>query len=96
MLLPALWCLLNYALHLSLRLIGQLTGPIPLQDVFIVGILETVVIASGVMVLRGRSAIEPVRTIGILLFSGNALFLSLLFSHSVAHGFERLNALIRL
>ncbi len=32
------WCLMNYTLHLALRFVGQLTGPVPLADVFIVGL----------------------------------------------------------
>jgi hypothetical protein len=91
-----LWCVMNYALHLSLSFIGELTEPIPLPDVIIVALLEAIVIGTGWILLRRWRTSEPARTAGILLFSGNALFVSLLFSHFITHGFERLNALIRL
>ena len=95
-LLLILWCVMNYALHLCLQLIGQWTGPIPVPDVFIVVLLEAIVLVTGWISLKRRRAAEPVRTAGILLFSGNALFVSFLFLHWIAHGFQRLNALIRL
>lgn len=91
-----LWCLLNYALHLTLRFIGELTEPIPLADMWIVIILEAAILVTGGLVIRSRTSSEAFRTFGLLLFACNALFLSLLASHSIAYGFERLNALIRL
>ena len=95
-LLLVLWCVMNYSLHLCLQFIGKWTGPVPVPDVFIVVLLESIVIVTGWITLKQWNASEPVRTAGLLLFSGNALFVSLLFSHWIAHGFERLNAMIRL
>lgn len=93
--LLALWCLLNYGLHLILRFVGQLTGPVPLQDIFLVLLIEGLVIGTGCVAIRMRSN-EPLKVLGLLLFAGNGLFLSFLFSHYAAYGFESLNALIRL
>lgn len=91
-----IWCLVNYGLHLSLRWIGELTDSFPISDLWIVFVLEMIVIGTGWFVVRTRVASDSVRTISLLLFSGNALFVSLLFSHYITHGFEQLNALIRL
>jgi len=91
-----IWCLVNYALHLSLRFIGEVTGSFAISDVWIVVAMEMIVIGTGWIVVRARAASDSVRTISLLLFSGNALFVSFLFSHYVTHGFEQLNALIRL
>lgn len=91
-----IWCLLNYGLHLSLRFIGEVTDPFVISDVWIVLVMEVIVIGTGLVALKIREASDSVRTISLLLFSGNALFVSLLFSHYITHGFEQLNALIRL
>lgn len=90
------WCLVNYAAHLSLRWIGEVTDFLPMQDVWIVVALEMIVIITGWIVIRSRVASDSVRTISLLLFSGNALFVSLLFSEYIIYGFEHLNGLIRL
>src|SRR5687767_13210974 len=66
--LLAIWCLMNYALHLSLRFIGRWTTELPVEDIVIVAILESSVLATGWMVMKARSASESVRTIGLLLF----------------------------
>jgi hypothetical protein len=91
-----LWCVMNYALHLSLGFIGEWTSWIQVSDVFIVALLEGIVIGTGWFLFQRWRTSEPARTAGILLFSGNALFVSFLLSHFIAHGFDRLNALIRL
>jgi hypothetical protein len=91
-----IWCFVNYGLHLSLRFIGEVTHPFAISDVWIVLAMELIVIATGWIVLRTRMASASVLTMSLLLFSGNALFVSLLLSHYITHGFEQLNALIRL
>jgi Prokaryotic RING finger family 1 len=91
-----IWCLVNYALHLGLRFIGEVTDSFALSDVFIVVVMEIIVIGTGLMAVRTRVSSESVRTVSLLLFSANTLFVSLLFSHYVTHGLEQLNALIRL
>jgi hypothetical protein len=91
-----IWSLLNYGLHLSLRLLGEVTDSFAISDVWIVLVMELIVIGTGLAALRIRAASDSVRTISLLLFSGNALFVSLLSSHYITHGFEYLNAIIRL
>ncbi len=91
-----MWCLMNYALHLSIRFIGEITDSFATTDLWIVVALEMFVIGSGWIALRMRAASDSARTVSLLLFSGNALFISMVFSHYVTHGFEQLNALIRL
>ena len=91
-----IWSLFNYGLHLSLRLIGELTDSLAISDIWILLILELIVIGTGLVALKIRAASDSVRTISLLMFSGNALFVSLLFSHYITRGFEQLNALIRL
>ena len=91
-----IWCLANYAAHLSIRLIDEVTNSFPTSDLFIVVSLELILILTGLIALKIRAASDSVRTISLLLFSGNVLFVSLLFSHYVTYGFEQLNALVRL
>ena len=91
-----LWCLLNYALHLGLRYAGILNDNLSLPDAVIVVSLESLVVATGIAVLRNRMASDSARSFGTLLFSSNALFLFFLFTYFIAHGFQGLNALIRL
>ena len=69
---------------------------VPVADLWIVLMVETFIVGSGFVVIRLRASSEAIRTFGQLLFACNALFLSLLSSHYVAYGFERLNAVIRL
>jgi hypothetical protein len=95
-LLLGVWCIMNYALHLSLQLIGQLTASLRVPDVFVVVLLEALVMGTGWLLLVRWRTSDPMQTAGFLLFSGNALFISWLFSHFVAYGFDGLNALIRL
>lgn len=91
-----IWCLFNYGLHLALRFVGELMDAVPVADLWIVLMVETFIVGSGFVVIRLRASSEAIRTFGQLLFACNALFLSLLSSHYVAYGFERLNAVIRL
>lgn len=91
-----IWSLLNYVLHLSLRWIGELTDFFTISDVWIVVTMEMIILATGWIVIRTRSASDSVRTLSLLLFSSNALFVTLLFSQYITYGFEYLNALIRL
>jgi hypothetical protein len=91
-----LWCLLNYAVHLGLRYAGVVSHSLRLPDVAVIVLLELLIVATGVFVLRNRTASESARSFGALLFSSNALFLLFLFGQLMALGAQGLNALIRL
>jgi hypothetical protein len=95
-LLIFLWCGLNYALHLGLRLIGTATDSLSIPDVLIVVSLETLILLAGAWFVRSRCVSNSSRTMGLLLFSGNSLFLIYVLSHWAIQGFTSVNALIRL
>jgi hypothetical protein len=91
-----LWCIANYAIHLGLPYFGHLRYSLHLWDVGIVAILETLLLGSGLILLRNRRASQPARSFGALLFSSNAAFALFLLAQLMLRGPYGLNALIGL